>query len=80
MEKCKYCVHIWLWKSGIVRKKQRYKCPECRRMLCKKDSQIKFTDKERETTIALYIGENGFRRIAKILTQIYRKSLSYPNR
>ena len=38
------------------------------------DSRIKFTDKEREAAITLYLEGNGFRRIARILTQIYGKS------
>ena len=41
--------------------------------MCEKDSRIKFTDKEREVAITLYLEGNGFRRIARILTQIYGK-------
>ena len=60
-------------KSGIVRKKQRYKCPESRCTMCEQDSRIRYTDKEREAAIILYLERNGFRRIARILTHIYGK-------
>ena len=60
-------------KSGIVRKKQRYKCPESRCTMCEQDSRIRYTDKEREAAIILYLEGDGFRRIARILTQIYGK-------
>ena len=73
MEKCKYCGHVGGWKSGIVRKKQRYKCPESRCTMCEQDSRIRYTYKGREATITLYLESNGFRRIARILTQIYGK-------
>ena len=77
MEKCKYCRHVGVWKAGIVRKKQQYKCPECRCAMCVKDSRIKFTDKGREATITLYLEENGFRRIARIMSKIFNKNYRY---
>ena len=45
---------LWV-KSGIVRKKQRYKCPESRCTMCEQDSRIRYTDKEREAAIILYL-------------------------
>ena len=41
--------------------------------MCETDSREKFTDKERQAAITLYLGENGFRRIARSLSQIYKK-------
>ena len=41
--------------------------------MCEQDSRIKFTDKEREAAITLYLEGNAFRRIARILTQIHGK-------
>ena len=55
MEKCKYCGHVGVWKSGIVGEKQGYKCPECRRTMCEQDSRVKFTDKGRYAAISLYL-------------------------
>ena len=73
MKECKYCGHIGVWKSGVVMGKQRYKCQNCRRTMCETDSREKFTDKERQAAITLYLEGCGFRRIAKILRQKYGK-------
>ena len=41
--------------------------------MCETDSREKFTDKERQVAITLYLEGCGFRRIARSLSQIYKK-------
>ncbi|MBQ9335164.1 MAG: hypothetical protein IJS10_01320 [Alphaproteobacteria bacterium] len=45
--------------------------------MCEKDSRIKFTDKEREAAINLYLEGCGFRRIARIMSKIFGKTYRY---
>ena len=71
MEKCKYCGHVGVGESGIVRKKQQYKSLECRHTMCEIDLQTK----KEKLQLHYILRGNGFRRIARILTHIYGKLL-----
>ena len=73
LEKCRFCGHTEIWKAGIVRGKQRYKCKQCKKTQIEVDSRVKYSAEEQKNAITLYLEGNGFRRIARIMGKIFGK-------
>jgi transposase-like protein len=61
MEKCKYCGG-GVWKHGINKGIQRYKCKTCGR--CSSDSLPKYSDADRRKAIKMYLNNCGVRKTA----------------
>ncbi len=59
-------------KSMYNQKKQRYRCKNCNKNQAEIDSRAKYSDEERKYVLILYIDGDGFRRIARIMSKIYR--------
>ena len=75
---CKSCSSEALRKSGITRGKQRYFCKNCERNQVAGDNREKHSEMERYVAMVLYLEGNGFRRIARILQQIFRVKIHDP--
>ena len=71
LETCKVCGCKGLWKAGVINSKQRYRCKNCNKNQAETDGRVKYSDEERKHAISLYLDDCGFRRIARILRQIY---------
>jgi transposase-like protein len=69
--RCKFCVSEAFRKSGFTRGKQRYFCKSCERNQVVGDNREKHSKIERYVAVVLYLEGNGFRRIARILHQIF---------
>jgi transposase-like protein len=78
MKECKFCGSTLLIKSDIIWNKKRYKCKECNKYFREgEDNRVKYSKKEQEMAFILYTEGNGFRRIASILSKIFRKKIYY---
>ncbi len=77
MERCKYCGHRVLWKAGIVKEKQRFKCAHCKRVQVEKDTRYKYSERERNSALALYLEGIGFRQVARVMSKIFGKKYVY---
>ena len=71
MKKCKYCGSEALCKNGFVKGKQRYLCKLCERNQTEGDGREKYSAQIKNTAVTLYLEGRGFRRIARILRQVY---------
>ena len=72
MESYRFCGCKGLWKACIIKEKQRYRCKNCNKNQAEIDSRAKYSDEERKYVLVLYIDGDGFRRIARIMSKIYR--------
>ena len=78
MEKCKKCESRNLVKAGFTRfGRQQYKCKSCKSVRCDGDLRQKYDENVKEMAFILYTEGNGFRRIARILSKIYKKKIYY---
>ena len=66
---CKYCGGEKQVKNGIARGLQRYKCKSCGKNFIMRDNRKnrKYSNKERQLAIKMYLNNCGFRRISAIL-------------
>ena len=67
MEECKFCGGFTLVRSGMVRKKQRYKCKMCGKNQVKGDGRVRYSDATRHLALAMYLNSMGFRAIGRVL-------------
>ncbi|MDR0555458.1 MAG: hypothetical protein LBG20_00375, partial [Holosporaceae bacterium] len=68
---CKFCGSEELRKNGITRGKQRYFCKNCERNQVEGDGREKHPPFAKYMATVLYLEGCGFRRIARILRQIF---------
>ena len=61
MEKCKRCGGA-VWKNGVDKGVQRYRCKDCGKY--SSDSENKYTEKEVEKAIKMYLNNCGIRKTA----------------
>ncbi len=66
LQECEVCACKALWKAGIVKGKQRYRCKNCGKNQAETAGREKYTDEERKHAVVLYLEGGGFRRIARI--------------
>ncbi len=74
MKNCKFCNSTNLVNNGIVRDKQRYLCKDCRKVQIKGDLRLVHNNEIKKLALVLYLEGNGFRRIARILNQVFKHS------
>ena len=77
MKKCKFCGCEKLIKNGKARGVQRFKCKECGREQIQGDGRKKYENQVKRAAIILYLEGNGFRAIARILTELYNVKISF---
>ena len=77
MELCKYCGSSAFSKNGFARGKQRYLCKACDRSQTVGDRREKYSELIKSTAKILYLEGCGFRRIERVLHQIYSIKIHY---
>ena len=77
LETCKVCGCKGLWKAGVVKGKQRYRCKNCNKNQAETDGRVKYTAEERRHALVLYLEGGGFRRIARIMSKLFGKIYRY---
>ena len=77
IESCKYCGHKVLWRAGVVKRQQRFKCSHCKRVQVENDTRYKFSAHERNSALSLYLESMGFRQIARVMSKIFGKKYVY---
>ena len=77
LEICAVCGCKALWKAGIVKGKQRYRCKNCNKNQAETDGRVKYPGEERKYALMLYLVDYGFRRIARIMSKIFGKHYRY---
>ena len=77
MEKCRYCGSERTIKTGHRDGQQKWRCKDCGKFQGEVDRREKYTEKERQTAIDLYLEGCGFRRIARILSGIFNRHVCY---
>ena len=73
LEICAVCGCKALWKAGIVKGKQRYRCKNCNENQAETDGRVKYSGAERKYALVMYLEDCGFRRIARIMSKIFGK-------
>jgi transposase-like protein len=73
MDACKHCGSEDLKKDGVRIGVQKWRCGSCNRSQGLTDNRIKYIAKERSLVLTLYLEGNGFRRIARILSEMFEK-------
>ena len=74
MKNCKFCHSTNLVKNGIVRESQRHLCKDCGKVQIEGDRRCNHCNEAKRLAVILYLEGNGFRRIARILNQIFKHS------
>jgi transposase-like protein len=77
MEECKFCGSLCLRKEGIKGGTQRYRCKLCNRVQIGRDNRQKYGGEEKRIALKLYLEGCGFRRIARIMSEIFKKRFLY---
>ena len=77
MEKCRHCGSERIIKTGHRDGQQKWRCKDCGKFQGEVDRREKYTEKERQTAIDLYLEGCGFRRIARILSGIFNRHVFY---
>ena len=77
MEKCRHCGSERIIKTGHRDGQQKWRCKDCGKFQREVDRREKYTEKERQTAIDLYLEGCGFRRIARILSGIFNRQVCY---
>lgn len=77
MNNCKHCNSEKLVKAGFKDGVQKWRCKECGKYQGLVDNRIKYTEEERKAAICLYLEGNGFRRTARILSELFKKNFCY---
>jgi transposase-like protein len=74
MKNCKFCQSQNLVKYGKANNSQRYLCKECKKVQINGDLRSVHSNKIKKLAIILYLEGNRFRRIARILNEIFKDS------
>ena len=76
---CKHCSSKTLIKRGFTKlKKQKFFCKNCKKFqLLRSDQRKKYDEKVIQTALILFSEGNNYRRIARILSKIFNKKISY---
>ena len=74
---CKFCNSDKVVKDGKMNKNQRFKCKSCLRNFINQDKRKLYFEKERYLAFILRTEGNGFRAIARVLSEIYNKKIYY---
>ena len=77
MKNCRHCNSSDIIKMGHRDGQQKYKCRSCGKYQGAVDRREKFSEKEKQTALNLYLEGNGFRRIARLLTDIFEKPFTH---
>ena len=77
MEKCRHCGSERIIKTGHRDGQQKWRCKDFGKFQGEVDRREKYTEKERQTAIDLYLEGCGFRRIARILSGIFNRHVCY---
>ena len=74
---CKRCGSEAFCKNGYTKCKQRYLCKLCGRNQTEGDKREKYSEQVKHAAIVMYLEGCGFRRIARILREIYQIKIHY---
>jgi transposase-like protein len=77
MEACKSCGSGCLRKEGLRSGTQRYRCKLCNRLQIGRYNRIKYLEEEKRIAMKLYLEGCSFRRIARIMSEIFQKRFLY---
>lgn len=77
LEICKVCGCKTLWKAGIFKGKQRYRCKNCHKTQVETDGRVKYSEEEREHAFALYGQGCGLQQIARMMSKLFGKNYRY---
>ena len=77
MKNCRHCGSEKIIKTGHRDGQQKWRCKECGKFQGAVDRREKYSQKEREVAVTLYLEGCGFRRIARILSKMFEKHFCY---
>ena len=77
MTHCRHCNSERLVKAGHRDGVQKWRCKECGKYQGEVDRRFKYSETERKLAIFLYLEGCGFRRAARILSQIFNRYFCY---
>ena len=72
---CKFCNSSKIIKDGKPKGIQRFCCKECGKSFIYQDNRVEYDEKHRQLAIILRTEGNGFRAIARILSEIYGRKI-----
>ena len=75
--KCKFCKSENTIKHGKIKQKQRFFCKDCKKHCIEGDNRKKYDQKIIQTAFILFSECNNYRRIARILSQIFNQKIYY---
>ena len=67
MKESRFCGSVELVKNGVIRGMQRHKCKGCGKSQLPNDGRIKYSNKEKQMAIAMYLNNVGFRAIGRVM-------------
>jgi transposase-like protein len=74
---CKKCNCSIFVKNGKPNKIQRFKCKNCGKSTINQDNRLEYDDKPKQIAVILRTEGNGFRSIARTLSEIFDKKIHY---
>jgi len=77
MKNCRFCCSKNIIKHAFIRGKQRYLCKDCKRNQLETDGRKKYEEKIIKMAFILLSEGNNFRGIARILSKIFDRKISY---
>ena len=77
MEKCRHCGSERLIKTGHRDGQQKWRCKDCGKFQGAEDRREKYSEKERKIAVDLYLEGCGFRKIARILSNMFEKHFCF---
>ncbi|MDR0753502.1 MAG: hypothetical protein LBE95_02450 [Holosporaceae bacterium] len=77
MKECKFCGSECLRKEGLRGGTQRYRCKFCNRVQIGRDNRVKYGEEEKRIALKLYLEGCGFRRIARLMSEIFKRRFLY---
>ncbi len=77
MERCRHCGSERIVKTGHRDGQQKWRCKDCGKFQGARDRREKYSEKEKEIAVNLYLEGCGFRRIARILSNMFEKHFCY---
>ena len=77
MKNCRHCGSERIIKTGHRDGQQKWSWKDCGKFQGEKDRREKYSKKEREVAVILYLEGCGFRRIARILSEMFEKHFCY---
>ena len=75
LDNCRYCGSARIIKVGHRDGQKKYRCKDCGKSQGPEDRRFKYSDKERKIALTLYLEGCGFRRIARIMSEMLRLSV-----